>query len=224
VIKDEFLATLSHELRTPLNAIVGWAGLLRSGALDGERLTDAVERIERNSRALTRLVDDMLDVSAIISGKMSLKVRPLDPAAVVAAALEAVRPAAEARSIRIESDLSSDAGVVMGDPDRLRQVVWNLLSNAVRFTPPGGQVSVRLEGQDGIARLAVSDTGQGVDPAFLPHVFEPFRQADGSITRMHGGLGLGLAIVRRLVEGWGGRIDVESQVGSGTRIVVHLSA
>jgi signal transduction histidine kinase len=225
VLKDEFLATLSHELRTPLNAIAGWAGLLRSGALDGERLTQAIESIERNSRVLTRMVDDLLDVSAVISGKMSLKVQPLDPAGVVTDALEAIRPAAEARSIRIDANLSPEAGTVKADPDRLRQVVWNLLSNAVRFTPPGGRVSVRLEGQDGTAHLAVSDTGQGIDPTFLPYVFEPFRQADGSITRLHGGLGLGLAIVRRLVELHGGTVRAQSPgLGQGATFIVDLPA
>jgi signal transduction histidine kinase len=223
LIKDEFLATLSHELRTPLNAIVGWAGLLRSKTLQGQRLTLAVESIDRNARFLTRLVDDLLDVSAIISGKMSLQVRPVDLEPVVVAALEAVRPGAEARSIRIDAELAPETGPVPGDPGRLQQVVWNLLSNAVKFTPPGGRVAVRLDQRDGAARLTVSDTGQGIDPAFLPYVFDPFRQADGSITRIHGGLGLGLSIVRRLVELHGGTVRAESAgLGQGATFVVEL--
>jgi hypothetical protein len=221
--KDEFLATLSHELRTPLNAIVGWTGMLRAGGLQGERLTRAVETIERNARSLTRLIDDLLDVSAIISGKMSLEMRPLDLGPVVEAALDSVRPAAEARSIRMDASLSPGAGPVPGDPDRLQQVAWNLLSNAVKFTPPGGRVAVSLARQDGIVRLTVRDTGRGIEPGFLPYVFEPFRQADGSITRTYGGLGLGLAIVRRLVELHGGSVHASSGgPGEGATFVVEL--
>jgi signal transduction histidine kinase len=222
LIKDEFLATLSHELRTPLNAIVGWAGLLRTGALDGERPAQAAASIERSAMALNRLIDDLLDVSAIISGKMGLEMRPLDLGSVVDAALDAVRPTAAARSIRIDALLARDVRV-SGDSGRLQQVVWNLLANAVKFTPPGGEVLVQLEPLDGIARLAVGDTGAGIDPAFLPFVFEPFRQADGSITRVHGGLGLGLAIVRRLVEMHGGTAYAQSAgLGQGATFVVEL--
>lgn len=221
--KDEFLATLSHELRTPLNAIVGWAGLVRSGALQGEKLGRAVETIERNARSLTRLIDDLLDVSAIISGKMSLEMRPLDLGAVLEAALDSVRPTAEARAIRIEAVLEPEVGVVSGDPDRLQQVAWNLLSNAVKFTPAGGQVWVHLDRWDGLARLRVRDSGRGIERSFLPHVFEPFRQADGSITRQHGGLGLGLAIVRRLVELHGGTVHADSPgPGQGATFIVEL--
>jgi signal transduction histidine kinase len=223
VTKDEFLATLSHELRTPLNAIVGWTEMLRSGALQGERLDRGVESIARNARVLSRLIDDLLDVSAIMSGKTSLELRPLDLTPVVDAALDAVRPAAEARSIRIDALLAPDAGPVSGDPDRLQQVVWNLLSNAVKFTPPGGRVSVRLDRLDGWAHLVVSDTGRGIEPSFLPYVFEPFRQGDGSTTRTQGGLGLGLAIVRRLVELHGGAIHAESAgAGKGATFFVEL--
>jgi signal transduction histidine kinase len=223
VTKDEFLATISHELRTPLNAIVGWAALLRSGALQGPKLTRAVESIERNARSLTRLIDDLLDVSAIISGKMSLEMMPLDLVHVLESALDAIRPTAEARSIRLGATWEPDVGTVSGDPDRLQQVLWNLLSNAVKFTLPGGEVTAHLRKVGGSARLAVRDTGSGIDPAFLPHVFEPFRQADGSITRTHGGLGLGLAIVRRLVELHGGVVTAESAgPGAGATFTIEL--
>ncbi|HJX29942.1 MAG TPA: response regulator [Thermoanaerobaculia bacterium] len=223
VTKDEFLATLSHELRTPLNAIVGWAALLRSNTLQGQKLARAVASIERNARSLTRLIDDLLDVSAIISGKMSMEMLPLDLVSVLEASLDAIRPTAEARSIRLDATWEPDLGLVSGDPDRLQQVLWNLLSNAVKFTPPGGEVSAHLQKVEGNARLVVRDTGRGIDPAFLPHVFEPFRQADGSITRTHGGLGLGLAIVRRLVELHGGVVTAESAgLGEGATFTVEL--
>ena len=223
VTKDEFLATLSHELRTPLNSIVGWAALLRSGALQGEKLTRAVDSIERNARSLTRLIDDLLDVSAIISGKMSLEMMPLDLVPVLEASLDSVRPTAEARSIRLDATWEADVGPISGDPDRLQQVLWNLLFNAIKFTSPGGEVSVHLRKVGGNARLTVRDTGRGIDPAFLPHVFEPFRQADGSITRTHGGLGLGLAIVRRLVELHGGMVTAESAgPGEGATFTIEL--
>ena len=214
LMKDEFLATLSHELRTPLNAIVGWATLLGTGSLQGERLEHALQSIVRNARSQARLIDDLLDVSAIISGKMSLEARVVDLASVIEAALDAVRPAAEAKSIRLEVDLGWDGregGLVSGDPGRLQQVVWNLLSNGVKFTPEHGTVRVRLDQPDHHARITISDTGPGIDEMFLPHVFEPFRQEDGSITRNHGGLGLGLAIVRRLVELHGGTVRAESR-------------
>ncbi|HYG61782.1 MAG TPA: response regulator [Thermoanaerobaculia bacterium] len=220
-MKDEFLATLSHELRTPLNAIVGWAALLRSGTLEGEKLGRALEGIERNARSQARLIDDLLDVSAIISGRMSLEARPLDLVPVIEVALDSVRPAAEAKSVQLQIALDPYAGTVTGDPGRLQQVVWNLLSNAVKFTPPGGSVRVMLARRDGQVRLTVSDTGQGIDPTFLPHAFEPFRQADGSITRAQGGLGLGLAIVRRLVELHGGTVHGESG-GPGRGAAFHV--
>jgi signal transduction histidine kinase/ActR/RegA family two-component response regulator len=221
--KDEFLATLSHELRTPLNGIVGWASLLRSGTLKGERLARALASIERNAGAQARLIDDLLDVSAIISGKMRLEIRPLYLTPVIEAALDAVRPAAEAKSIHLEAACDALAGAVPGDADRLQQVVWNLLSNSVKFTPRGGTVRVCLERSEGQARIVVSDTGRGIAPEFLEHVFEPFRQADGSSTRSHRGLGLGLAIVRRLVELHGGQVRAESGgPGRGARFTVEI--
>jgi signal transduction histidine kinase len=223
VMKDEFLATLSHELRTPLNAIVGWVRLLRSGSLDSEKTVRALETIERNANSQARLIEDLLDVSAIISGKMSLDLVPIRLAPVVEAALDAVRPAAEAKSIRLERSFGPEADLVQGDPDRLQQVVWNLLANAVKFTPEGGVVRTALERRGARVRIVVSDTGRGIDPAFLPFVFEPFRQADGSLTRTHGGLGLGLAIVRRLVELHGGTVAVESPgPGGGATFIVEV--
>jgi signal transduction histidine kinase len=223
VMKDEFLATLSHELRTPLNAIVGWARLLRSGTLDAERTARALETIERNAHSQSRLIEDLLDVSSIISGKMSLEVRPIQLAPVLDAALDAVRPAAEAKAIRLERSLTPEMVMIQGDPDRLQQVVWNLLANGVKFTPEGGSIRVSLERRGQRAVIAVSDTGRGIEPEFLPHVFEPFRQADGSITRSHGGLGLGLAIVKRLVELHGGTAMAESPgPGQGSTFVVQL--
>ncbi|HSN88788.1 MAG TPA: ATP-binding protein [Thermoanaerobaculia bacterium] len=223
VMKDEFLATLSHELRTPLNAIVGWARLLRSGTLDAERTARALETIERNAHSQSRLIEDLLDVSSIISGKMSLEVRPIQLAPVLDAALEAVRPVAEAKAIRLERSLTPEAVMIQGDPDRLQQVVWNLLANGLKFTPEGGSVRVSLERRGQRAVVAVSDTGRGIETEFLPHVFEPFRQADGSITRSHGGLGLGLAIVKRLVELHGGTAMAESPgPGQGSTFVVQL--
>jgi len=223
LMKDEFLATLSHELRTPLNAIVGWTHLLRSGKLEGERLRRAVETIERNAYAQARLIEDLLDVSAIVSGKMNLEVRPTDLVPVVEAALDAVRPAAEAKGIRLEVDLDPRARPVPGDPARLQQVVWNLLLNAVKFTPSGGQVGVRLERRSASVRLTVSDNGIGIAPDFLASVFEPFRQADGGTTRAQGGLGLGLSIVRRVVELHGGMVEAESGgLGMGATFTVEL--
>jgi signal transduction histidine kinase len=223
VMKDEFLATLSHELRTPLNAIVGWARLLRSGTLDPARAARALETIERNAQTQTRLIDDLLDVSAIISGKMRLEIRPIQLVPVIEAALDAVRPAAEARSVRLRRALDPDVGPVQGDPDRLQQVVWNLISNGVKFTPEGGMVRVALEQRGDRACILVSDTGRGIEEDFLPHVFEPFRQADGSITRAQGGLGLGLAIVHRLVELHGGSVHAESAgFGQGATFRVEI--
>jgi len=223
LLKDEFLATLSHELRTPLNAIIGWSSLLLSGKLEGEKLTRALESIERNARSQSRLIDDLLDVSAIISGKMRLEIRPLRLPPVIEAALDAVRPAAEARSIRLEASYDPRIGPVPGDVDRLQQIVWNLLSNGVKFTPSGGTVRVSLEGDEAHVRIVVSDDGRGIHPDFLDHVFEPFRQADGTTTRAQGGLGLGLAIVRRLVELHGGQVRAESAgLGRGARFTVEI--
>jgi PAS domain S-box-containing protein len=208
--KDEFLATLSHELRTPLSPILGWVRLLRSGDLDAAASARGLEVIERNVRAQTQLIEDLLDVSRIITGKLRLEVRPMDLVAVVEAGIEAVRPAADAKGIRIESRLDSKAAAMVGDPDRLQQVVWNLVSNAVKFTPKEGRVEVELTRVDSHARLRVKDTGKGIPSGFLPHVFDRLRQADSTSTRAHGGLGIGLAIVRHLVELHGGTVAAES--------------
>jgi PAS domain S-box-containing protein len=209
-MKDEFLATLSHELRTPLNAIVGWSQILRHGASSPEDLAEGLDTIERNARAQAQIIEDLLDMSRIISGKLRLDVQRLDLADVLKAAADTVRPAADAKEIRITQVLDPLAGPVMGDPNRLQQVFWNLLSNAVKFTPRGGRVHITLERVNSHLEVAVTDTGAGIRPDFLPHVFDRFRQADPSITRKHGGLGLGLAIVKNLVELHGGTIRAKS--------------
>ena len=221
--KDEFLATVSHELRTPLNAILGWAQLLQSDGVSPERQTRGLETIVRNARLQSQLIDDLLDVSRIISGKMRLDVRPADLVPVIDAALEAVRPAAEAKQIALRRVLDPLAGPVVGDPARLQQVVWNLLANAVKFTQKGGAAEVRLERVNSHVEIIVADNGAGISPGFLPHVFDRFRQLDGSTTRQHGGLGLGLAIVRHLVELHGGTVRVKSPgEGRGSTFVVTL--
>ena len=209
-IKDEFLATLSHELRTPLNAILGWTGLLMAGELDADRSRRALETIHRNARAQVQLIEDLLDISRILSGKLQLRARPVDLARVVEAAVDVVRPAASAKRIGLDVGLPGFDARVAGDADRLQQVVWNLLSNAIKFTPEGGRVGVTLEKRDASVRLVISDTGQGIAREFLPHVFDRFRQADSSTTRGQGGLGLGLAIVRQLVELHGGSVSADS--------------
>jgi len=208
--KDIFLATLSHELRTPLTAILGWVRMLHDTELDAESARHGLDVIERNAEAQHQLIRDLLDVSRIISGKLQLKTRQVGLAPIVEAALDSVRQAAEAKSIRLGAEYDDEADLVTGDPDRLQQVIWNLLSNAIKFTPKGGEVGVRVERYGSDVRVRVSDTGQGIAPEFLPHVFERFRQQDGSTTREHGGLGLGLAIVRHLVEQHGGRVSAES--------------
>jgi PAS domain S-box-containing protein len=221
--KDEFVATLSHELRTPLNAILGWAHLLRSGNLKGEKAAHALETIERNAKAQAQMVDDILDISRIIQGRMRLEVRSVELTSVINAAIDAVRPAAEAKKLELRTHLDPSASLVSGDPDRLQQVIWNLLANAVKFTPSGGQVEVRLERADPHAQISVRDTGSGISPDFLPHVFDRFRQADSSSTRPYGGLGLGLSIVRHLVELQGGAVTAASDgVGRGATFTVHL--
>ncbi|MEA2561796.1 MAG: hypothetical protein QOH06_3300 [Acidobacteriota bacterium] len=221
--KDEFLATVSHELRTPLNAILGWAQLLELTPGDGEKQRRGLQAIHRNAKAQAQLIDDLLDLSRIVSGNMRLDVRTLDLAPVLESAIEAVRPAAEARQIRLQRVLDPQAGPVVGDADRLRQVVWNLLSNAVKFTPKGGRVEVRLERVNSHVEIVVADSGIGISPEFLPHVFDRFRQFDGSASRNHGGLGLGLAIVRHLVELHGGRVEVRSSgLDQGSTFVVSL--
>ena len=222
-LKDEFLATLSHELRTPLNAVIGWSRMLKSGRLDPESSLHAMEVIERNAWAQKQIIEDILDVSRVITGKLQLHLAPVDLVSVVGAALDAVRPALEAKDIRVETDYQEGARVIAGDADRLQQVVWNLVSNASKFTPAGGTVAIRISQDDKYAAVQISDTGPGIAPEFLPHVFERFRQADGSTTRTHGGLGLGLAIVRHLVELHGGIIGVENVTpGSGAAFTVKL--
>jgi len=222
--KDEFLATLSHELRTPLTAVLGWTRLLSAGLLDPGGARRAAEVIERNAAMQARLIDDLLDVSRIISGTLHLEMQRVELVPVVEAAVESVRAVAQAKSLELRLALDDGAGPVAGDPARLQQVVWNLLSNAIKFTPPGGLVEVRLE-RDGPrrARLRVADSGEGIAPEFLPHVFERFRQAESSTTRRHGGLGLGLAIVRHLVERHGGGVRAESGgPGRGATFTVEL--
>ena len=209
-LKDEFLATLSHELRTPLNAILGWTKLLRGNALPTESVDRALEKVERNAMAQARLVEDLLEVSRITTGKLRLDVRPLDLVAVAAAAIDSIRPAAEARDVKIERMYSAAALPTAGDPDRLQQVIWNLLSNAVKFTPAGGSVTLAIHRRGEVDELVVSDSGIGIDAEFLPNVFDTFRQADATATRSHGGLGLGLAIVRQLVQLHGGIVSAAS--------------
>ncbi|HEY5955486.1 MAG TPA: ATP-binding protein, partial [Polyangiaceae bacterium] len=223
--KDEFLATASHELRTPLNAILGWARLLQSGQLDASGYLRGVETIERNARAQVRLIEDILDGSRMITGKLHLEIRVLDMTQLVRAALDAVRPAAEAKSIALTLALDPAAAQMTGDPERLQQVVWNLANNAIKFTPKGGAVHVGLRRSGSDVELTVADTGQGIDVEFLPYVFERFRQGEGTTTRRHGGLGLGLALVRHLVEAHGGTVRAESAgTGQGATFSVHLPA
>lgn len=222
-MKDEFLAVLSHELRSPLNAMLGWLTLLRTKNFDEAATARALETIERNARAQAQLVEDLLDVSRIIQGKLRLNVRAVDLLPMIEAAIDTVRPAALAKNIQLQPVLDPAAGPVFGDSDRLQQVVWNLLSNAVKFTPKGGRVQIRLERVHSYVEIIVADTGKGINPEFLPYVFERFRQADSSITRSFGGLGLGLSIVRHLVDLHGGSVHVESPgEGQGTTFTVKL--
>jgi PAS domain S-box-containing protein len=224
-IKDDFLASLSHELRTPLNAILGYARMLRSGIVAPERQQKAIATIERNATSLTKIVEDVLDISRIVSGKMRLSVQPIDFPAIVRNAIDAISPAADAKGLRVETFLGPQVELIAGDPERLQQVLWNLLSNAVKFTNRGGKVQVRLERIDSHVQLTVSDTGIGISPEFLPHVFERFRQADAGMSRERGGLGLGLSIARQLVEMHGGTIDVSSPgagKGSTFRLKIPL--
>ena len=222
-MKDEFLATLSHELRTPLNAIVGWSHLLLQGTPDGSDLKQGLSTIERNARVQTQLIEDLLDMSRIISGKLRLDIQRILPAPIIEAAINSVRPAADAKEIRLEQVLDTFAGPVAADPGRLQQVAWNLLSNAIKFTPKGGKVQVVLQRVNSHIELAVADTGQGISAEFLPFVFDRFRQADASTTRKLGGLGIGLAIVKQLVELHGGSIRVSSDgEGKGSTFIVAL--
>lgn len=222
-LKDEFLATLSHELRTPLNAILGWARILSMGKVDAEDLQEGLSAIERNARVQVQIIEDLLDVSRIISGTLRLDVQRVNMMDVIEAAIAAVTPAAEAKGVRLKKVLDPLAGPVSGDPARLQQVVWNLLSNAVKFTPKGGHVQVLLERVNSHVEVSVIDTGIGIHPDFLPQVFERFRQADSSTTRRHGGLGLGLAIVKQLTELQGGTVRAKSPgEGQGSTFVVCL--
>jgi signal transduction histidine kinase/ActR/RegA family two-component response regulator len=224
-IKDEFLAVLSHELRSPLNPILGWTKLLRTRKLDPATVDNALETIERNAKLQAQLVEDLLDVSRILQGKLCLDARPVNLVSTIAAALETVYLAAQAKSIQIQTKLDPGVRPILGDANRLQQVIWNLLSNAVKFTPPGGQVEIRLEQVEGdpkhspsssafspaqYVQVTITDTGKGINPEFLPYVFDYFRQADSATTRAFGGLGLGLAIVRHLVELHGGAVQVNS--------------
>ena len=222
-VKDEFLATLSHELRTPLNAVLGWTRILRSANVPPGTQTRALESIERNARLQTALIEDLLEVSRIVTGKLHLKTRSCDLATIVDSAIDVVQPAAAAKDISLTADLVRPAPTT-GDPDRLQQIVWNVLSNAVKFTPQGGRVNVRLMRGIGY-RIIVSDTGIGIDADLLPHIFQRFRQGDASPTREYGGLGLGLAIVRQLVELHGGTVAVESAgAGKGATFTIDLPA
>jgi len=222
-LKDEFLATLSHELRTPLNAILGWSQMLQTHNLGESEAKKALATIERNARAQNQLIDDLLDVSRIITGKLRLDVRAVDLSSIITLAIDAARPGADAKNIRLQPLLDPQAGPISGDSDRLQQIIWNLLSNAIKFTPKGGRVQVRLERVNSHVEIVISDTGAGIEPEFLPHVFDRFRQSDGSMTRRHGGLGLGLAIVRQLVELHGGTVSVSSGgEGQGATFTVNL--
>ncbi|HEX8096631.1 MAG TPA: ATP-binding protein, partial [Pyrinomonadaceae bacterium] len=221
--KDEFLATLSHELRTPLTAILGWAMILRSAKPSPEDAAHALEVVERNAKMQKQIIDDLLDVSRIISGNLRLNVTQVELRTVVEAAVDAVSLSAKAKGIRIETEDEGSVGPIMGDADRLQQVVWNLLSNAVKFTPAGGRIQVRLAQDGAHSQIIVSDTGAGISPDFHPFLFDRFRQADSSSTRQHGGLGLGLAIVRHLVELHGGTVSAENRKdGEGAVFTVSI--
>jgi PAS domain S-box-containing protein len=221
--KDEFLATLSHELRTPLTAILGYARMGTDGIVTGEKLTQALQTIERNATVLTQMVEDMLDVSRIVAGKMRLNVQPVELPLIIREAIETIKPAADAKRIKVQAVIDPQVGPISGDPDRLRQIVWNLLSNSVKFTPKEGHVQIRLERINSNVEITISDTGIGIDAGFLPHVFERFRQADAGSTRQQAGLGLGLAIVRNLVDLHGGTVSASSGgPGTGTTFRVTL--
>jgi PAS domain S-box-containing protein len=222
-LKDEFLATLSHELRTPLTSILGWASMIRNGEVEGSNASRAIETIERNARSQARLIDDLLDVSRIITGNLRLDLHPLNLAPIVEAALDALRPTADVKGIKLQTRFEPSECLVKGDANRLRQVIWNLLSNAIKFTTRGGSVNIYLKCVESTARLRVRDTGDGISAEFLPYVFDRFRQAEGSISRKQGGLGLGLAVARHLVELHGGTISAESEgLGKGSVFTVDL--
>jgi signal transduction histidine kinase len=220
--KEDFLATLSHELRTPLNAMLGWTRLLRMGKLDAAGKVRALETIERNAYVQEQLIADILDVSRIVTGRLRLNLRPIDLAPVLDAAIETLQPSAAAKGVEL-SCAWGPAGRILGDPDRLQQVIWNLLSNAIKFTPAGGRVSVTVERIGTSVLISVKDTGEGINPALLPFVFDRFTQGDSSVTRAHGGLGLGLSIVRHLVELHGGKVSATSDgPGQGSTFLVTL--
>lgn len=222
-MKDEFLATVSHEIRTPLNAIIGWSHLLRSGRLDKVNTERAVETIDRNAKSQAQIIEDLLDASRIITGKLRLNTEPVDIASVVNAAIDSVQLALDSKDLQLEVTLDPSARHTVGDANRLQQIVWNLLSNAIKFTPSGGRIEVKVERADDSLQLRVSDTGLGIPANFLPFIFDRFRQADGTTTRLHGGLGLGLAIVRHLVELHGGTIKADSAgVGLGSTFTIQL--
>ena len=222
-VKDEFLATLSHELRTPLNAVLGWTNILRHGNIQSEELKQGLETIERNARIQAQIIEDLLDMSRIISGKVRLEVQQTDLSAVLNESMETLRVTAEAKGVRLQAVIDPFAGPISGDPNRLRQVFWNILHNAIKFTPKGGNVQVRLERIGSQVEVNVIDSGEGIAPEFLPYIFDRFQQGDASTTRRHGGLGLGLAIVKQLVELHGGNVRVKSRgIGQGTVITVHF--
>ena len=222
-MKDEFLATVSHEIRTPLNAIIGWSHLLRSGSLDEATVARALETIDRNAKSQAQLIEDILDVSRMITGKLRLNNEPVDIASVINAAIDSVQLALDSKELHLEVTLDPSARHTVGDASRLQQIVWNLLANAIKFTPAGGHIEVKVERAASYLKLRVSDTGQGIRESFLPFIFDRFRQADGTTTRQHGGLGLGLAIVRNLVELHGGSITAESAgEGLGATFTIRL--
>ena len=222
-LKDEFLATVSHEIRTPLNAIIGWSHLLRSGRLDDASIARAIETIDRNAKMQAQLIEDILDVSRVITGKLRLRNESVDIASVINAAIDSVQLAIDSKDLHLEVTLDPSARHTFGDAGRLQQVVWNLLSNAIKFTPTGGRIKIKVKRSEGNMQLLVSDDGQGISPDFLPFIFDRFRQADGTSTRHHGGLGLGLAIVRHLVELHGGAISADSAgAGEGATFSITL--
>jgi PAS domain S-box-containing protein len=222
-MKDEFLATLSHELRTPLTAILGWSHILKNSAVEQNDMDRGLDVIERNARAQTQLIEDLLDMSRIVSGKLRLHIQRLAPATCIEAAIESVKPAADAKGVRLEQIIDPGSGPISGDPQRLQQVVWNLLSNAIKFTPRGGKVQVILQRVNSHVEIVVADTGEGINAVFLPYIFDRFRQADASTTRRHGGLGLGLAIVKQLVELHGGTVRAVSPgEGLGCTFTVEI--
>jgi len=223
--KDEFLALLSHELRTPLSAIVGWAHMLRTSELDEATRARAIETIDRNAKLQNQLIEDILDVSRIVAGKFHVEMRSVDLVKVIEAARDTVTPVAATRKVDVEVDIQAQTPLTIGDPDRLQQVAWNLLSNAIKFTPPGGKVTVELARRQGFFEMTVRDTGAGIDPAFLPHIFERFRQGAGGGAKRHGGLGLGLSIVRHIVEMHEGTVEARSAgSGQGATFIVRLPA